>query len=792
MMRVSESWLRESVNPDIDTETLVHQLTMAGLEVGRTEPAAFNFRLVVAGEVIAMEAHPDAERLKICRVSIGTKETLQIVCGAQNVRTGMRVPTALVGAVLPDGIEIKQAELRGVSSSGMLCSAKELGLAESSEGLMELPPDAPLGSEIHDYLKLNDQILEVDLTPNRADCLSIEGIAREVAVINKIDWACPVVEVNPVDIQDELPISIESYDLCPRYLGRVITGVDPSARTPLWMRERLRRAGLRSLGPLVDVTNYVLTELGQPLHAFDAEKISGAINVRCARDGEKLLLLNDQEVELTESTLIIADNSKPLALAGIMGGRESAMSDATTRIFLECAYFSPVAILGKAREFGLHTDSSHRFERGVDPNLQLRAIEHASALIVQIAGGKCGPICEKRDEAHFPERPPILLRTKRIEKILGVSIDKSEIEEILRRLGMSVQPREPDWMVRAPSFRFDIAIEADLIEEIGRIVGYDRLPLKNPTMQADLADVPEARVELDRIKDFLVARGYREVITYSFVDPALLQQIEPYLVPIALANPIASDLAVMRTSLWCGLLTTAQINLNRQQSRVRIFEVGSKFLQTDAGIEQKKWLAGLILGSVEEEQWARPSQAVDFFDAKSDVNAILDLNGQKFSFVAAKHPALHPGQSAQIVTSEGSPAGWIGMLHPELEKNFGFDCRVFLYELDQEAVQAGRIPKFQTLSRFPQVRRDLALIVAEEISSSRIVESIYRISSTLIKNIKIFDVYRGQGVESGRKSVALGMIFQDTFRTLKDSEIDAVVSEILKTLEREFEAKLRE
>lgn len=791
-MRISEAWLRETINPDIDSETLVRQLTMAGLEVDGTELAASDFTRVVVGAVDSIQPHPDANRLNVCRVAVGTGGILQIVCGASNVRVGMRVPTALAGAVLPGNLEIKQSELRGVVSSGMLCSAKELGLSDSADGLLELPEDAPLGIEIRDYLKLDDRIIEIDLTPNRADCLSVEGVAREVAVINQMDWLAPEIQKNPVEHNLELPISIQASDLCPRYLGRLITGVDASAVTPLWMRERLRRSGFRSLGPLVDVTNYVLMELGQPLHAFDLEKIQGGITVRLAREGEKLWLLNDEQVELTDSTLIIADDAKPLALAGIMGGRESAVSDRTADVFLECAYFSPSAILGKAREYGLHTDSSHRFERGVDPNLQLRAIERASRLMVEIAGGKCGALSEKRDEAHYPERPAIMLRAKRIEKILGIPIDKTKIEAILSRLGMLLERREEEWVVRPPSFRFDIAIEADLIEEIGRIVGYDQLPLKAPIMRCNLAKVPEARVDLDRIKDVLVARGYREAITYSFVDPEELKQIEPESRAVTLENPISSDLSVMRTSLWCGLLTTAQRNLNRQKTRVRIFETGLKFERAASGIDQKRSLAGLVLGSVDDEQWAQPARPVDFYDAKADVEALLSLSGQKFDFVPEQHSALHPGQSARILTRDGMPAGWIGMLHPRLEKHFGFDSRVFLYELDQDILQTGRIPEFQPLSRFPQVRRDLAIIVADQVTSTRIVESVCKTSSSLLKDIKIFDVYRGPGVESGGKSVALGLIFQDSSRTLNDSEIDAIVSDIIKRLEHEFDAKLRE
>ena len=791
-MRISEAWLRESVNPEIDTNTLVRQLTMAGLEVDSVVPAAYDSRQVVVGEVLSVAQHPDADRLRVCQVSIGAGENLQIVCGAQNVASGIRVPTALIGAVLNGDLKIKRARLRGVESSGMLCSEKELGLAEHSEGLMILPQDAPVGVEICEYLKLDDQIIEVDLTPNRADCLSIEGIAREVAVLNEIDFSAPEVAQVEVEHQKAITVSIESQDLCPRYLGRLITGVDPAAPTPFWMRERLRRVGLRSLGPLIDVTNYVLMELGQPLHAFDADRISGKIIVRCAKPGEKLLLLNDQEVALSEATLVIADESKPLALAGIMGGRESAVSDNTRNIFLECAYFSPTAIAGKAREYGLHTDSSHRFERGVDPNLQIRAIERASELIVEIAGGQCGVISETRFDALIPERKPIVLRRDRLEKILGISIDAARVEGILQRLGMQVQSQAQGWEVRAPSFRFDITIEADLIEEIGRIVGYDNLPLKIPAMHLDLARMPEAWVDLDRIKDLLVARGYREVITYSFVDPDSLLRIEPEFRPIALKNPISSDLAVMRTTLWCGLLSTAQRNLNRQQSRIRIFESGLKFLQSDSDIEQKKSLAGLITGPVDQEQWAQSARPADFYDLKADIEALLALSGQGFEFVAASNSALHPGQSARVMNRDGCSVGWLGMLHPSLEKHFEFDTRVYLFELDLQILQSAAIPKFQPLSRFPQIRRDLALVVAEEITSSQLLKSVYNNANSLIKNIKIFDVYRGAALESGTKSVALGMIFQDSSRTLKDSEIDAIVLKILENLQNEFNAKLRE
>jgi phenylalanyl-tRNA synthetase beta chain len=792
-MLVSESWLREFVKLDIDRETLLHQLTMAGLEVDGTEPAAADFSNVVVGEVVGLSQHPDADRLRVCEVSVGEPDLLQIVCGAPNVEPGMKVPTACVGAVLPGNFKIKSFKLRGVQSSGMLCSQKELGLAESSEGLMSLPASAVAGTNIREYLELDDEIIEVDLTPNRADCLSMEGVAREVAIINQIEWHPAETKANAVEHDRQLPLYIRSPEACPRYLGRLITGIDPTAETPIWMQERLRRSGFRSLGPLVDVTNYVLMEMGQPLHAFDADKIDHGIVVRFAKQGEKVLLLNDEEVELVADTLVIADESRALALAGIMGGREAAVCDQTRNIFLECAFFSPAVIMGKARQYGLHTDSSHRFERGVDPELQMRAIERASELIVSIAGGQCGPVSESSNDAYIPNRPVIRLRPSRVEKILGVSIDRSEMSSILERLGMSVSVRDEEtWQVQAPSFRFDIAIEADLIEEIGRVIGYDNIPLNDISMHSVLAKSSEARVASDLLKETLVGRGYREVITYSFVDPDRLKQVDPGNEPIVLKNPISSDLAVMRTSLWCGLLETAERNLNRQQSRIRIFESGLKFLKTADGIEQKKYLAGLVLGTVSDNQWGENARSVDFFDAKGDVEALLQFTGRPFQFVAKQHPALHPGQAAEVLEINGEHVGWIGVLHPELERQLGFNSHVVLYELDEEILCKGSISKFNPISKFPHVRRDLAVSIGDEIPSASIVESIRREDKWLVTDVKIFDVYRGPGVESGRKSVAMSLVFQDSSRTLQDFEIDSLVSRILKKLETEFDAKLRD
>ena len=791
-MRFSEAWLRELVNPPISTQKLVEQLTMAGLEVDSVEPAAAEFSGVVVGDVLSIQAHPNADKLRICQVAVGAGEPLQIVCGASNARVGLRAPTALVGARLPGDFKIKKSRLRGETSLGMLCSEKELGLAADADGLMELPETAPVGSDIREYLALNDTILELDLTPNRADCLSVEGVAREVAVLNRIDWSVPEYSVSEISHQQALAVKIAEPQFCPRYLGRLLKGIDSSAETPMWMQERLRRSGLRSLGPLVDVTNYVLLEMGQPLHAFDAEKLTGAITVRMATANEQLHLLNDQSVQLDEQILVIADEQKPLALAGIMGGSDTAVSDSTRDVFLECAFFTPQAIMGKARRLGLHTDSSHRFERGVDPFLQQRALQRATQLILEIAGGSAGPITEAVITDNLPQRQPVVLRKQRIQKILGVAIDDGEVQDVLQRLGMTVCSEENSWSVTAPGFRFDIAIEADLIEEIGRIHGYDNLPQSTLQMRTQLGQAPEAQVPLDRCKDLLVDRGYQEAVTYSFVDQDIQQTIAPEDKFIALQNPISTELSVMRTTLWCGLLQAALKNTNRQHNRIRLFESGQRFLRRKNGIDQENMLAGLILGSLHDEQWAEQQRRVDFFDLKGDVQALLALSGGKVKFRAARHVALHPGQSAEIISAEGSPLGWLGMLHPNLEKRLGFDSPVFLFELAQEGLLKKSIPQFHAPSRFPSVRRDLALIVDEVVLVEDIVSCIDACQEQAVQQVIVFDVYRGKGVAAGSKSVALGLVLQDDSHTLTESEIDAIINKVLENLFNNINAKLRD
>lgn len=792
-MRFSETWLREWTNPEITTSELADQLSMAGLEVDAVGPVAGDFQGVVVGAVLTREPHPDADKLSVCTVDAAQGDKLQIVCGAKNVRAGMKVAVALVGAVLPGGFKIKRAKLRGVESLGMICSASELGLAESSDGIMELPADARIGEDLRDYLDLDDKYIEVDLTPDRGDCLSIAGIARDVGVINRCEVTPPAIEAVPAQIDERFQVSLEAPEACPRYACRIIRNINPEAQTPLWMQERLRRSEIRSISPVVDVTNYVMLELGQPMHGFDLARLDGKICVRMAKPGEMLTMLDGQEQELREDTLVIADAIKALAMAGIMGGEDSGVSADTRDILLESAFFAPTAIIGKARSYGLHTDSSHRFERGVDPGLQVRAIERATGLLLAIVGGEPGPVEVVSSEGHIEPRPEVILRRARLAKILGVAIDDTTVVDILRRLEMQVEPIEEGWKVIAPSCRFDIGIEEDLIEEVGRIYGYTEIPMHRSEAATIMRGEPEMAFSLQRAKQLLVDRGYQEVITYSFISQEMQDLMDPQHETVRLANPISADMSIMRTSLWPGLLQTAIYNQARQQGRVRIFESGLRFIKGRSDIQQDPMLAGLVSGELVSEQWGEVARGVDFFDLKADLEAILGLTGSPgaYEFISGGHPSLHPGQTAEVQRN-GELVGWIGMLHPAVCDKLGLAGDIFLFEIKLNLIFGDQLPAFTPLSKFPSIRRDLSIVVDEAVTFSQISACIRRVAPEILQDIRLFDVYTGKNIDFGRKSLALGLILQETSHNLTDEDAEGVMARILNALSDDLNAQLRE
>ncbi|NCA70556.1 MAG: phenylalanine--tRNA ligase subunit beta [Sphingobacteriia bacterium] len=792
-MQFSEAWLREWVNPPVDTRQLTDQLSMAGLEVDAVTPAAPDFSGVRIGWVQSVESHPNAEKLRVCQVDLGEGEPLQIICGAPNVAAGMKVPVATIGAILPGDFKIKKAKLRGVESAGMICSAKELGLAETSDGILPLPDDAPVGEDIRAWMALDDACIAVDLTPDRGDCLSIAGLAREVAVINRAPLASPANEPVVSTHTQGIGVRLQAPAACPRYVCRVIRGIDPRATTPWWMQERLRRGGIRAISPVVDVTNYVLLELGQPMHGFDLDRLDGDIRVRMAEPGEPIDLLNGEEATLRPDTLVIADGRGPVALAGIMGGARTAVGPQTTNVLLESAFFAPMAISGKSRTYGLHTESSHRFERGVDPWLQTRAIERATRLLIAIVGGEPGPIVEAVADAELPRRPALRLREARIAQVLGLSLPASTIQDILERLGMQVESLEDGWSVTPPSSRFDVLEEVDLIADIGRIHGYDRIPISHAGAAMVTRAPPETDFDLDRARMCLVDRGFHEVITYSFVSPELQTLVDPDQTPLRLANPLSAELSVMRTSLWPGLLQTARYNQSRQQERVRIFESGLRFGNGPEGLSQTPGLAGLITGTVDPEQWGMSGRGADFFDLKADVEAILALTGapDRFRFVPNSHPALHPGQAASI-QCEGVAVGLIGMLHPSLAARLDLIGDTYLFELDLAPLSLGALPRYQPISRFPSIRRDIAILVDADVSYAAIADCVRSAATDLLRDLVLFDVYTGRNIESGRKSLALGLILQASSQTLIDDVIEATVGRVIGRLTTELGARLRD
>ncbi|WP_336273848.1 phenylalanine--tRNA ligase subunit beta [Vreelandella indica] len=792
-MKFSEQWLREWVSPQLDTQAMADQITMAGLEVDAVEAVAAEFSGVVVAEVLSKEKHPDADKLNVCTVDDGSGEPVQVVCGAPNVDVGQRVPFAQVGGVLPGDFKIKKAKLRGVESRGMICSASELGLEEeTSPGILVLSATAPVGADFREFMHLNDMTIEVDLTPNRGDCLSIKGLSREVGVLNRLAVSGPAISSVSTEIEDSFAVSVEAPEQCPRYMGRIINGVNVKAETPLWMVERLRRSGVRSIDPVVDVTNYVMLELGQPLHAFDRDNLQGGMVIRMATPGERLTLLDGHEVSLRPETLVIADHSGPLAMAGVMGGENSGVNENTQTIFLESAFFTPLAIAGQARSYGLHTDASHRFERGVDPQLTPIAVERATQLLIEICGGQAGPVVEALSVKHMPEERSILLRSARLEQALSKTLDSDDVTDILQRLGLDVSIQGADWAVTAPTWRFDLAIEEDLIEEVARIHGYNNLPVRRPAARLALRSSDEAKLTQSQLRRQMVARGFQEAITYSFVAPELQATLLPDAVTPVLANPISADLSVMRASLFPGLVRAMEYNLNRQQTRVRLFETGLVFNGELDALSQVPMLGALVCGPREAEGWSGAKDRVDFYDLKGDLESVIALGGEAdaWRFEPAEHPALHPGQSAQLLHN-GEPAGWIGTLHPQVRATLGLKMDAVLFEVRLDALSQGRVPAFEPLSRFPEVRRDLAFILNESTPVQALLDCAKQQAGEYLQDIKLFDVYSGKGVAEGHKSIALGLTWQHPSRTLNDEEINQLVDSIVTQVRVKLDAELR-
>lgn len=788
-MKFSESWLRTFVNPDYTSDELAHALTMAGLEVENLEPVAALFEHVVVAEVLRVENHPEADRLKICQVCVGgghAKELLQIVCGAPNVKTGIKVPCAVIGAKLP-GIEIKKAKLRGVLSFGMLCSARELGINENADGLLILPDDAPTGQNFHDYYTLDDKVFTLSLTPNRADCLSVYGVAREISAITDTVLAPLKISHVSEEIPDTIEVHVKVPDACPLYCGRIIRGINLNADTPLWMKQRLERSGLRSINVVVDATNYVLLETGQPMHAFDLATLDGAIQVRYAKAGEKITLLNDSEIILAPDMLLIADDCRPLALAGIMGGLESAVVPGTVDIFLECAFFTPNCISGKSFTLGFSSDSAHRFERGVDFAATRSVLEYATELIQSICGGKVGPVIEAKYQ--LPERHQIAVRTDRVRRVLGISLTVDQIFEYFKRLRFVFSENDGIFHVTPPSYRFDLVIEEDFIEELARIHGYDAIQAQQPRTELSMLAVPEKKHTPAAIKQMLVMRDYQEVINYAFVDEFWERDLLQNNCPIALKNPIASHMSVMRSSLIGGLIANLQFNLNRKQDRVRLFEMGSCFeCDSNGNYHQLDKLAGLGYGDAYPEQWGESARTIDFFDLKADIEALF--HGRELSFQSGSHSVLHPGKSARVIV-EQNLVGWLGELHPHWQKKFDLPRPVVLFEFLLDSLLPKSLAHAKEMSKYPPVRRDIAVIVDNHVAVQSLLDEMWGCKPEIVTEIILFDMYRGKSVGEKRKSLAFKVLLQDIEKTLTDEDIDQAITSLLHVLELKFNATLR-
>lgn len=790
-MKINIDWLMDFVSLENSAEALADDLTMAGLEVDSVTPVAADLAGVVVAEVLERRGHPNADRLSICRITDGTEEH-EIVCGAPNAAAGIKVPFARVGTVLPGGMKIKAARIRGVESGGMLCSGRELELSDDAAGLLLLDADVEPGTPISEHLRLDDHVLDIDLTPNRGDCFSVLGIAREVAAWQGRE---PLEESQAcVEAESDRAHEVELVDTnaCPRFAGRVVTGINTGARSPDWVQERLRRAGLRPIHPVVDVTNYVMLELGQPLHAYRLDKLEGPIRVRFAAAKECLTLLDGSELELDEDALVIADDSGAIGLAGIMGGSSTAVDPETETIFLESAFFAPGAIQGRARRYGLHTDASVRFERGVDPTGQERAIERATELLTEIAGGAAGPIMVAEAAESIPRREAVLLREERISSLLGTDIEPETLEQLLVRLGMQIVPTDGGWRVTPPSYRFDIVIEEDLIEEIGRMVGYDQLPVTPEHAGLHLGRAPESSISIDSLADFLVARGYAEVVSFGFTEADDLASITGGAAAVPLANPISQDLSVMRSTLWPGLLRSAQLNASHQLQRCRLFEIGTVFEPDGEAVRERTCVAGLLTGSRVPTHWEGGPERADFFDIKGDVEALMSIwrGNEAPSFKADTHPALNPTRSSAVYR-DGIRIAWIGELHPELQARFDLKESVVLFELDLSAIDESTLPKYQAYSKYPSSRRDLAVVVNDDVTAEQLTKHVVEVLGPSLQRYEIFDVYRGKGVDPGRKSIGIGLILQDASRTLNDADTDDMIKRVMRRLEQEVGATIR-
>jgi phenylalanyl-tRNA synthetase beta chain len=791
-MKIAESWLREWVDPDLDSEALGQQLTMAGHEVNEITIQGAGLDGIIVAEIVNVAKHPDADRLSVCKVATG-KKVIDVVCGAANVLAGMKSPLATPGLTLPNGIKLRKTRIRGVVSNGMLCSAVELGLGDEADGIIALPDDAPVGAALTAYLKLPDTIIDLDLTPNRGDCFSVLGIARDVSAMTGASLKSAEVPAVAATIEDVHEVKIKLPEGCPSFAGRVIRNIDLSAKSPGWMVERLRRAGLREIHAVVDITNYVMLELGQPLHAYDLGLVQGPIRPRLAKRGDKVTLLDEKEISVNKDTLVIADNSGAIGLAGIMGGLSTAVSEKTVDVFFEAAFWPPEFMAGRARSYGLHTDASLRFERGVDPEGQVRAVERATALLLAAAGGDAGPLVHHVDPNFLPMRETVTLRRSRLAKLLGLDIEDGRVSAILTRLGFEVNLTDDGWDVAPPSYRFDIEAEVDLIEEIARVHGYDSIPETTAITETPLAAVTESCIDLEQAAATLVARDYQEVITYSFIDAGIDKLFSGIDSELVLSNPISSEMAVMRASLWPGMIAVAAANAARQQDRVRLFEVGKSFHGSELKRREVLRIAGLATGPAHPEQWGSQGQPVDFFDIKSDVAALLRLSGDavQISYEPSEHVALQPGQAAKIVR-DGSIIGILGKLHPSLAKTFDLRRAVYIFELDAMAALASAAPQAIPVSKYPAIRRDIAVVVDDKISVDELVRAVSSTVPNLIQEVRIFDVYKGPGIEAGLKSVALGLILQETSRTLTDDDADSAMTKAVRKLQEKFAAELRD